>query len=73
MMVEKFLWLYLTFRYSVRDFLGKVCKYPHLSEAITPHLNLISGFLESNPNYAGIEQIEVDYNLVEVSAFSSYS
>ena len=57
--------------FSVRDFLGKVCKYPHLSEAITPHLNTISVFLEANPNYGGIEEIEVDYNLVEVSNVSS--
>ena len=61
----------MSFRFSVRDFLGKVCKYPHLSNAITPHLNTISSFLEKNPTYGGIPEIEIDYNLIEVSAIVS--
>ena len=54
-------------RYSVRDFLGRLCKYPQLREIITPNLNSIASFLEANPKYGGIEEIEVDFNLIEVS------
>ena len=61
----------ILFRFSVREFLGQVCKYPHLSDIITPHLNMMSSFMELNPNYGAIEQIVVDYNLIEVSYCSS--
>ena len=60
--------MYSYFSYSVRDFLGKLCKYPQLKEIITPNLNMIANFLESNPEYGGIEQLNVDYNLIEVSS-----
>ena len=47
--------IFLCFRFSVRDFLGK-----------------ISSFLEKNPQYGGISQLEIDYNLIEVSMIFDY-
>ena len=47
--------------------MGKICKYPQLKEIVTPNLNSIASFLETNPKYGGIEEIQVDYNLIEVS------
>ena len=41
--------------------------YEELSDAITPIISSVSSFLETNPTYKGIEELEVDYNLVEVS------
>ena len=55
------------FRFSVREFLGRVCKYGSLRDVITPNLNKICTFLEQNPQYAGIDQLEIDFNLIEVS------
>ena len=58
-----------TYRYSVRDFLGMVCKYPQLSEVLTPHLNTLSSFMAANKSYAAIDQITVDFNLIEACAY----
>ena len=55
------------FRFSVREFLGRVCKYGSLRDVITPNLNKICTFLEQNPQYGGIDQLEIDFNLIEVS------
>ena len=64
--------IFLCFRFSVRDFLGKVCKYSSLRDVVTPNLNKISSFLEKNPQYGGISQLEIDYNLIEVSMIFDY-
>ena len=53
----------------MRQFLGKVCKYPQLNEILTPHLNNLSSFMAANESYANIDQITVDFNLVEVGVF----
>ena len=60
------------FRFSVREFLGRVCKYGRLRDVITPNLNKICTFLEQNPHYGGIDQLEIDFNLIEVSGFTEH-
>ena len=53
----------------LRDFLGHICRYPSLRDAITPNLQRFCTFLEKNPAYGSVKAIEIDYNLIEVRRY----
>lgn len=52
---------------SLREYLGNLCRLDDYRGVITSQLNSMASFLEQNPSYEGIPNLEIDLNLIEVS------
>lgn len=51
--------------------MGELCQNELYRDLFTVQLNNVAGFLEQNPSYSGIDQLEIDLNLIEVSVLIS--
>lgn len=52
---------------NVRDYMGKLCDGEEQRNVLTPQLDRVAQFLLNNPHYRGIPQLDINYNVVEVT------
>ena len=60
-------------KWDVRTYMGLLCTMQDYRDILTPQLGTVSKFLDANPEYKGIDEVHIDYNLVEVRNYHYFS